>query len=263
MLLAWGICQNEDPKLAVVVGLPHEGWQNFWLTVQIGISWCAEGKVPTTANQNLDRGWRSCVGWHRDDEQQAVWRVRWSQTQCFSEFCSSAIFKWRRQSCQDDEGHLFWLGQGDILVVDGQWKVEFFHNTDPGREQNPISVTFCWVKQHVFSCFLFDQRCGILFANVFAQGSLVLVVGNFENDVFFFFFFEFLASLVQGLGYIGVPPVGRALWAEVGGGITCVTFGENAWQLIKLPVSILGFRKNHVMGAVYASPSGTTEYPWL
>ena len=30
--------------------------------------WCAEGEVPTAANVNLYRGWRSCVGWHRDDE---------------------------------------------------------------------------------------------------------------------------------------------------------------------------------------------------
>ena len=30
--------------------------------------WCTEGEVPTAANLNLYRGWRSCVGWHRDDE---------------------------------------------------------------------------------------------------------------------------------------------------------------------------------------------------
>ena len=28
--------------------------------------WCAEGVVPIAAN--LYRGWKSCVGWHRDDE---------------------------------------------------------------------------------------------------------------------------------------------------------------------------------------------------
>ena len=32
---------------------------------------------------------------------------------------------------------------------------------------------------------------------------------------------------VQDLGYSGVPPAGHALWAEVGGGITFVTSGEN------------------------------------
>ena len=40
-----------------------------------------------------------------------------------------------------------------------------------------------------------------------------------------------LASLplcVQGLGCKGVPPAGHALWAEVGGGIIFVTFGEFA-----------------------------------
>ena len=32
----------------------------------------------------------------------------------------------------------------------------------------------------------------------------------------------------------------HALWEGVGGSITFVTSGENAWQLIKLPTSILG-----------------------
>ena len=30
--------------------------------------WCAEGDLPTAANLNLYRGWKSCVGWHCDDE---------------------------------------------------------------------------------------------------------------------------------------------------------------------------------------------------
>ena len=57
---------------------------------------------------------------------------------------------------------------------------------------------------------------------------------------FLFFFGFFLVSCaygesklcwspcyVQDLGYSGVPPAGHALWAEVGGGITFVTSGEN------------------------------------
>ena len=56
---------------------------------------------------------------------------------------------------------------------------------------------------------------------------------------FFGFFGFFLVSCAYGeflsfwtpccaqdLGYIGVPPAGHALWAEVGGGITFVTSGE-------------------------------------
>ena len=30
--------------------------------------WCAEEVVPTAANLNLYRGWKSRVGWHSDDE---------------------------------------------------------------------------------------------------------------------------------------------------------------------------------------------------
>ena len=40
---------------------------------------------------------------------------------------------------------------------------------------------------------------------------------------------------VQDLGHTGVPLAGHALWAEVGGGITFVTSGRTAGQLIKLP----------------------------
>ena len=85
--------------------------------------WCSEGEVPTAANQNLYRGWKSCVGWHRDDEPlfgkcvdaKLIVSVR---------FGSSAVFKWKGQSCPD-EGHLCCLGHGDILVMDGQCQDEF------------------------------------------------------------------------------------------------------------------------------------------
>ena len=47
-------------------------------------------------------------------------------------------------------------------------------------------------------------------------------------------FASFHHFCVQGLGHIVVPR-GHALWADVGGGITFVTSGEFAWQLVKLP----------------------------
>ena len=47
--------------------------------------WCAEGEVPTAANLNLYRGWKSCVGWHCDDEP-FVWKVWRCQAHCLSEF---------------------------------------------------------------------------------------------------------------------------------------------------------------------------------
>ena len=43
--------------------------------------------------------------------------------------------------------------------------------------------------------------------------------------------------LLGTLSYFGVLPAGHSLWAEVGG-------EESAWQLMKLPVSILGFMVN-------------------
>ena len=70
------------------------------------------------------------------------------------------------------------------------------------------------------------------------RGHQILLWGM--HDVFFGFFGFFLVfcaygesqlgwspCCVQDLGYSGVPPAGHALWAEVGGGITFVTSGEN------------------------------------
>ena len=55
-----------------------------------------------------------------------------------------------------------------------------------------------------------------------------------------------LASLIpccaQDLGCKGVPLTKPAPRAKVGVGIIFVTSGENAWQLVKLPSSMLGLR---------------------
>ena len=53
-------------------------------------------------------------------------------------FGSSAVFRWRRQSCPDDDGHLCWLGHGDILVMDVQCQDEFLHCTGSGLDQERI-----------------------------------------------------------------------------------------------------------------------------
>ena len=60
-----------------------------------------------------------------------------------------------------------------------------------------------------------------------------------------------------------MPLAGRALWAEVGGGITFVTSGRNAWELIKLPAIILKLRRFQDVEAIYASLNGTAQSPWL
>ena len=79
------------------------------------------------------------MGWHRDDE--PLFGVCGDAKLIVSvSFGSSAVFKWRRQSCPDDEGHLCCLGHGDILVMAGQCQDEFLHRTDPGREQERINV---------------------------------------------------------------------------------------------------------------------------
>ena len=59
-----------------------------------------------------------------------------------------------------------------------------------------------------------------------------------------------------------MPPAGHTLWAEVGGGITFVTSGENASQFIKLSVFWDSWEIHH-LGAKNANLTGTAQSPWL
>ena len=116
--------------------------------------WCAEGDVPTAANLNLYRGWKSCVGWHCDDE--PLFGKCGDAKLIVSVILGTfAVFRWRRQSCPSDEGGSCRLDHGDILVMDGQCQDEFLHRTDSGPEQDRINIAFRWIKQHASSCPLF------------------------------------------------------------------------------------------------------------
>ena len=147
-------------------------WRAVALLMKPG---CAEGEVPTAANLNLYLGWNSCVGWHGDNEP-LFGECGEAKLIVSVSLGSSAVFRWRRQSCPDDEGHLCCLGHGDILVMDGQCQDEFLHWTDPGLDQERINDTFRRIKQHVPSCSLSEDRCGMLFANVCAGFILVLLI---------------------------------------------------------------------------------------
>ena len=111
---------------------------------------------------------------------------------------SSAVFRWRRQSCPDGEGHLCRLGHGDVLVMDGQCQDEFRHRTDPGREQERINITFRWVKEHVVSCSFL--RTGVACClPTYAQGSSVPVLGNSGIGIFCAFWLLFGVLCVCGV----------------------------------------------------------------
>ena len=158
--------------------------------------WCAEGEVPTAANLNLYRGWKSCVGWHCDDEP-LFGKCGDAKLIVSVSLGTFAVFRWRRQSCPSDEGRSCRLDHGDILVMDGQCQDEFLHRTDPGREQDRINITFRWVKQHVSSCPLFKAGVACCLPTC-AQGSSVPVMGNTVNGVFFGLFGFFLVSCAYG-----------------------------------------------------------------
>ena len=112
--------------------------------------WCAEGEVPTAANLNLYRGWRSCVGWHCDDEP-LFGECGDAKLIVSVSFGSSAVFKWRRQSCPDDEGHLCCLGHGDILVMDDQCPGQVpssygsLSGTGTDKRHVPLDQTTCFL----------------------------------------------------------------------------------------------------------------------
>ena len=90
-----------------------------------------------------------CVGWHRDDEP-LFGKCGDAKLIVSVSLGSSAVFRWRRQSCPDDEGHLCCLGHGDILVMGGQCQDEFLHRTDPGSDQERINLTFrCFLLSFV------------------------------------------------------------------------------------------------------------------
>ena len=110
------------------------------------------------ANLNLYRRWKSSVGWHCDDEF-LFGECGEAKLIVSVSLGSTAAFRWKRQSCPDDEAHLCCLGHSDILVMDGQCQDEFLHCTSSGRDLERINVTFRWVKQHVSSCTLF--RAGV------------------------------------------------------------------------------------------------------
>ena len=161
-------------------------------------------------------------------------------------FGGSAVFKWKRRSCPDDEGSLCCLGHGDILVMDGRCQDKFLHRTDPCREQERIHISFRWIKQHVASCPLFRTGVACCLPTC-AQGLSVPVVGNVGYGIFWVFWFLFcvlcaggvLALLVSllhtGLGFLWCA----SCWTRPCGGITFGTTGGNVGQLKNVPF-ILG-----------------------
>ena len=247
---AWAVPCSSSCSCSYAYGLgpaigPHTGercWPllaGVWRAIApLMQPWCAEGEVPTAANLNLYRGWKSCVGWHCDDEP-LFGKCGDAKLIVSVSLGTFALFRWRRQSCLADEGGSCRLDHGDILVMDGQCQDEFLHRTNPGREQDRINITFRWVKQHVSSCPLFKAGVACCLPTC-AQGSSVPVMENALYGVFFWVFWFLLgvlciwgvlawlvSLLCTRLGLLRCAscwtrPLGGGWW-----GITFVTSGEN------------------------------------
>ena len=112
--------------------------------------WCAEGEVPTAAKLNLYRGWKSCVGWHCDDEPLFG---KWSDAKLIVSvrFGSSAVVRWRRQSCPDDEASTC---EGEVptaanlnLYRGGTSRVNWHSDSEPlfgGSGVHKLIVSVCF-----------------------------------------------------------------------------------------------------------------------
>ena len=89
--------------------------------------WCAEEVVPSAANLNLYRGWKSRV-WHRDNE--PLFGERGDAKLIVSvSFGARALFRWKGKSYPDGEASTCCLGHGDTLDMDGQRQDEVLHCT--------------------------------------------------------------------------------------------------------------------------------------
>ena len=125
---AWAVPCNSSCSCSYAYGQgpaigPQTGKQcwplliRMWRAIEPLIKpWCAEGDVPTAANLNLYRGWKSCVGWHCDDEP-LFGKCGDAKLIVSVSLGNFALFRWRRHSCPDGEAHLCCLDHGDILVM--------------------------------------------------------------------------------------------------------------------------------------------------
>ena len=231
--------------------------------------WCAEGEVPTFPEPEPLSGMEFVCGWHCDDEP-LFGECGEAKLIVSVSLGRAAVFKWRRQSCPDDEGHLCWLGHSDILVMDGQWaRMSSSIVRILAGNKNGSTLRSAGSHNMFHPVLLFRTGVACCLPTC-AQGSSDPVMGNVGKMAFWFFFLVSSWCLVhlESPSSAGLPVAhktwvssvlllaGHALWAEVGGGITFVTSGETAWHLIKRPSSTFCFRCL-ILEALHTSFSGT------
>ena len=134
--------------------------------------------MPTAANLNLYRGCDEPLFGEYGDAKLIV----------SLSFGSSAVFKWKGQSCPDDEGHLCWPDHGDILVMDADaGQVSSLYGSWSGTKTDeryvPLDQITCSLLSFV------EGKSGMLFANVCA-GFISSCYGECGKSVFFVFFWD-------------------------------------------------------------------------
>ena len=136
--------------------------------------------------------------------------------------------------------------------MDGQRQDEFIHCTSPGLEKE----RFCILSIADRNSVLFTNVCAGFICRCYGEGRRREGVG----DGAFWAFWVLLGVLCiwrvlallyfpscrQDSAYGGVPIAGYALWAEVGGGIICVTLGEFTGLHKKVPQNDRGGGSNSI-----------------
>ena len=205
--------------------------------------------MPSAANLNLYRGWKSCVGWHFDDEP-LFGKCGDAKLIVSVSLGNFAVFRWRRQSCPSDEGSCR-LDHGDILVMDGQCQDEFFHRTSPGRDQERITLRS--VGSNSMSPLVFCLRQGWHVVCQRVRVHPFLLWGIFLLAFLFFFWFLLGVLCIWGLlawlvsllctrfgllrrAFCWTRPLGGGWWEHY----LCNLWGEYL-KIHKLPTCIFGY----------------------
>ena len=108
--------------------------------------------MPGGVNLNLYSGGKACIPRHSDNEP-LFGGGGDSKLIVSVSFGATATFRWARNSDRDrSSGWSQRLSHGDILVMDGKAQDQFEHWTEAGVQEERISLTYRWIKQHNPGC---------------------------------------------------------------------------------------------------------------
>ena len=107
-------------------------------------------------------------------------------------------------------------------------RTSFFIVRIPGREQERINITFCWVKQHVSSSPLFEAEVACCLPTC-AQGSSFPVMENALSGIFWVFLVSPWCLVHMGSPSLAGLPVVYKAWVSSVCFLLDTPLGEVRW----------------------------------